>query len=204
MCENNDPYPSWLRVGLVDQEKPGKVEKEKKNQKLNYFWYLTTIFFSSFLSLESGRILGKKERFLCIFNFFIYGETAELIIQKIKWISFGQKYLAIKHCGLLMRETKKVNEKYWSTRPTHNHHCYRTCCPSVSPSPLFISSETKQRKQCSLLACGSGRVDHWWHLSCLQYCFRSKYFQEQKIFMFMSNQKALQKKLRGQTTTFSP
>ena len=41
-----------------------------------------------------------------------------------------------------------------STRPTHSHdrgrdNCFRTCYPSVRPSVW-----------------GSGRVDHWWHLSC--------------------------------------
>ena len=39
----------------------------------------------------------------------------------------------------------------WSTRATHavtasRDNCFRTCCPSVRPSPLFKFSKTKQQK----------------------------------------------------------
>ena len=61
--------------------------------------------------------------------------------------------------------------QYWSTRPTRTFtacrdHCFRTC-PFVRPH-FSISSKTKQREnnvRC-WRDCGSGRVDHWWHLSC--------------------------------------
>ena len=44
-------------------------------------------------------------------------------------------------------------------------NCFRTCCPSVRPgSPLFKSRKTKQQK--TWRNCRSGRVDHWWLLSC--------------------------------------
>ena len=59
---------------------------------------------------------------------------------------------------------------YWSTRPTHKHgrlwslfsymSSVRTSvCTSVLPH-LSKGRKTKQ------FDCGSGRVDHWWHLSC--------------------------------------
>ena len=62
-----------------------------------------------------------------------------------------------------------------STVGTHGHydHCFCTCRPFVStsacPSIPAIQNKTNfKRKQCSLLARlqSSGRVDHWWHLSC--------------------------------------
>ena len=42
---------------------------------------------------------------------------------------------------------------------------------SVSPSPLCRSSKTKQSENIVRYwrDCGSGRVDHWWHLSCLYF-----------------------------------
>ena len=42
---------------------------------------------------------------------------------------------------------------------------------SVRPSPLFKSSKTKTTENDGRYwrDCGSGRVDHWWHLSCDHY-----------------------------------
>ena len=53
------------------------------------------------------------------------------------------------------------------TVTTGSYHCFRTCRPFVRLSvPTFHKT-----KQCSLLArlWVSGRVDHWWHLSCYSY-----------------------------------
>ena len=45
-------------------------------------------------------------------------------------------------------------------------HCFSTCSPYVRTSVLtFKSRKTKQQK--TMFATGvTGRVDHWWHLSC--------------------------------------
>ena len=55
-----------------------------------------------------------------------------------------------------------------------SEYCFRTYCPSVHPH-FSKSSITKQiSSENNVNYSGSGRVDHWWHLSC----FPSLHFQQ--------------------------
>ena len=56
-------------------------------------------------------------------------------------------------------------------------HCCRTCCPSVV-HPHFSNLE-KENNVHYWRDCGSGRVDHWWHLSC------SFYFQNTDLSQYL-------------------
>ena len=57
---------------------------------------------------------------------------------------------------------------------TGRDYCFRTCCPSVRPSvpPIIPTFQIYKNKTTGNNVrywhdYGSGRVDHWWHLSCL-------------------------------------
>ena len=58
-------------------------------------------------------------------------------------------------------------------RPTvtaGSDHCFCTCHPFVRPSfPTFQNIQAKT--MFAWRDCGSGRVDHWWHLSCKLFIF---------------------------------
>ena len=78
-------------------------------------------------------------------------------------------------------------------RPTitaGSDRCFHTCCPSVRTNvrPHFSkSSKTKQisgeNSDRSWGDCGSGRVDHWWHLSCLPSFFCSSHMPNPLSFL---------------------
>ena len=58
---------------------------------------------------------------------------------------------------------------FWSTRPTHSDHYFRTCCPSfLSSVPTFqkLTNQNKFQVSMAIATCASGRVDHWWN-TCL-------------------------------------
>ena len=51
-------------------------------------------------------------------------------------------------------------------------HCFCTCRPFIRPSPLFKTKQMSSENNVHYWRdCGSGRVDHWWHLSCNRYFF---------------------------------
>ena len=95
----------------------------------------TTIVCASFL-----QVFARTELFriiqIVIFAGFLF-KTKKKLVFMIKIIDF-----------ICNRLTLKIN--YWSTRPTQSHgrkdNCFRTCCPSVRPSPIFKSRKTKQQK----------------------------------------------------------
>ena len=61
-------------------------------------------------------------------------------------------------------------------------HCFRPCRPSV----LTCQNPAKQNSENNVRYwrdCGSGRVDHWWHLSCFFFYFFHPYSSE-SAFVF--------------------
>ena len=48
-------------------------------------------------------------------------------------------------------------------------HCFHTCCPSVRPHFSNLENKTTENNVGYWRDYGSGRVDHWWHLSCITY-----------------------------------
>ena len=69
-----------------------------------------------------------------------------------------------------------AHENWPRGRPTvtaGSDHYFHTCCPSVSKSPLFKISKNKKLSSENYSDrywrdCGSVRVDHWWHTSCIR------------------------------------
>ena len=56
---------------------------------------------------------------------------------------------------LFFLPTKQIDPLSRSTLMAGSDHCFRTCCPSIRPFPLFKIQQNKpdfKRKQCSLLA----------------------------------------------------
>ena len=92
----------------------------------------------------------------------------------MKNLIIGEKVFskAVGFCLICLVENKRENEDVVKGTPVSSawtkvsdsgynritgsifclYHCFRTCCPSVRPSPLFKSRKQNNRKQCSLLA----------------------------------------------------
>ena len=93
-----------------------------------------------------------------------------------KWApDFGKKDLGISEIaiGLLPAHLVQVNRHLdplgQPTVTTGRDHGFRTCCPSVRCHFWNLAKQNKETMFATGRDCGSGWVDHWWHLSCLTY-----------------------------------